>query len=209
MKKLQLLILTSFVVSLLSCNSDDDSTPPLQQVESKSVSNLHAPQEGGQGEPVSGVFTKFDIDSGEITTSDTDWDIAFRGTIIIVNGGTTQGTTDEPARTGEAAAYIVSGTMESVTGVTTSSFVQDTASELAIPSGSNNGWYSYAGPPSHLITPLVGKILVFKTTEGKYAKMEILSYYKDAPAEPDAFTHESRYFTFNYVYQPNDNMTDF
>ena len=39
--------------------------------------------------------------------------------------------------------------------------------------------------------------------------MEILSYYKDAPAEPDAYTSESPYFTFNYVYQPNDGVTPF
>ena len=32
--------------------------------------------------------------------------------------------------------------------------------------------------------------------------MEILNYYKDAPANP-TLTSLSKYFTFKYVYQPN------
>ena len=35
------------------------------------------------------------------------------------------------------------------------------------------------------------------------------SYYKDAPESPDAFTDESRYYTFNYEYQPNEGITNF
>ncbi len=99
--------------------------------------------------------------------------------------------------------------MSSITEVETENLVQDSTSSYAIPSGSGNGWYTYAGPPTHLINPTPGKILVIKTHDGKYAKVEILSYYKDAPDAPDAFVNESRYFTFNYVYQPNDNVTNF
>ena len=51
--------------------------------------------------------------------------------------------------------------------------------------------------------PTAGKIIVAKTSDGRYAKMEILSYYKDAPATP-TFNNEARYYTFRYVYQPND-----
>ena len=191
-------------------NSDDnDDTQAIANLISETVTNLHAPQEGGQGQPISGAFTKFDFETGQITTSDEDWDIAFRGTTIIINGGESQGTTDEPSRTKDAAVYIATGTMTSVTSVETGNFTQDTASALAIPSGSDNGWYNYSGSPNFLITPLAGKIIVVKTSEGKYAKIEILSYYKDAPANPDAFTDESRYFTFNYTYQPNNNVTVF
>lgn len=191
-------------------NADDnDDTQALANLVIDTVSDLHAPQMGGQGQPISGEFTKYDLDTGEITTSDTDWDIAFRATSIIINGGVSQGTTDEPARTGNAGAYIATGTMNDITSVDTSLFVQDAADALAIPAGSDNGWYNYSGAPLFLITPLPGKILVFRTTEGRYAKVEILSYYQGAPANPDAFVDESRYFTFNYVYQPNNNVTVF
>ncbi|QNJ99148.1 HmuY family protein [Constantimarinum furrinae] len=191
-----------------SCSSDDDNNTTLLEVESELVSNLYAPQEGGQGQPVSGAFTKFDFESGQVTTSDTEWDIAFRGTSIIVNGGVSLGTTDEPDRTGEAAAYIANGTMSSVTEVNTVSFVQDSASGYAIPSGSGNGWYLYDSD-NFLIVPISGKILVFRTRDGRYAKMEILSYYKDAPSNPDAMVDEGRFYTFNYVFQPNEDQLTF
>ncbi|MEO1253358.1 MAG: HmuY family protein, partial [Bacteroidota bacterium] len=172
--------------------------------------DLFAPQTGGQGQgEISGEFTKFNFETQSITTSDSDWDIAFRGTTIIVNGGASQGTTDEPARTGNAAAYIVSDALFSeVTSIDASLFDQDEVSELAIPSGSDNGWYNY-NFMTNTITPLAGKVLVFRTTEGLYAKVEILSYYEGAPATPDGFMDTPRYYTFNYTYQPNNNVTSF
>ena len=166
------------------------------------VENLYAPQEGGQGQPVSGSFTKFDFATGQITTSDTDWDIAFRGTSIIVNGGASLGTTDEPERNGDAGAYIATSTFENINSADTSLFIQDSTTGYAIATGSGNGWYTYTGPPNHLILPTAGKILVFKTRDGKYAKVEILSYYKDLDT-----ANESRYYTFDYVYQPNEDIT--
>jgi hypothetical protein len=208
LKSIQFLTIFALFISFTSCDDDDDTTP-LLAVETELVSNLHAPQSGGQGQPISGVFSKFDFSTGTTTTSDTDWDIAFRGTSIIINGGVSLGTTDEPIRTSEAAVYISSGTMASITDVDSSLFIQDSNSGYAITTGSGNGWYTYAGPPTHLITPTPGKILVFKTRDGKYAKVEILSYYQNAPANPDAFVDATPYFTFNYTYQPNAGVTTF
>lgn len=208
MKTIKILSLIAFFISAVSCSSDDDNTPILE-VESNLVENLHAPQEGGQGQPISGDFTKFNFATGQTTVSETDWDIAFRGTIILVNGGEITGIVDEPTRTGNAGAYIATGTMATVSSVDTSLLIQDSETSPAILTGSGAGWYSYAGPPTHLITPIVGKILVFKTHDGKYAKLEILSYYKDAPVDPDAFTDLDQYYTFNYVYQPNEDTLSF
>lgn len=208
MNTLKFLALAVLFIGFTSCSSDDDSTS-LQEVEAETITNLYAPQTGGQGQPTSGAFTKFDFATGQITTSETDWDIAFRGTSIIVNGGVTFGTIDEPARTGDAGVYIANGTMQTVTEVSVNSFIQDSETGYAIATGSENGWYVYAGPPSHLINPIPGKILVFRTRDGKYAKVEILSYYENAPENPDAFVDATPYYTFNYVYQPNEGVTTF
>lgn len=208
MKTIKILSIAALFIAFSSCSSDDDNTTVLP-VESELIQNLHAPQEGGQGQPVSGEFVKFNFATGQTTTSDTDWDIAIRGTIILVNGGEVTGIDDEPNRTGNGSAYIENGTMSSVTTVDTSRLREDAENAQAIPTGSGTGWYIYAGAPTHLITPLAGKILVFKTHDGKYAKMEILSYYKDAPAAPNAFEDFDKYYTFNYVYQPNDDTTEF
>ena len=99
--------------------------------------------------------------------------------------------------------------MAEMVAVDTSLITQDSSEGYAIASGSGNGWYTYTGPPTYLISPTPGKILVFRTRDGKYAKMEILSYYLGAPENPDAFSDPSRYYTFNYVYQPNEGVTDF
>ena len=206
MKTIKFLTLLLASMSFIACDSDSNDLLPVISI---AVEDLHAPQEGGMGQPISGPFTKFDFDTGMETESETDWDIAFRASDIIVNGGASMGTTDEPTRNGDAGVYIVTGTMADVTEVDISLFTQDSGNGYAIMSGSGNGWYTYAGPPTFLITPTAGRILVFKTADGKFAKVEILSYYEGAPENPDAFTDQSRYYTFNYVYQPNSGKTTF
>ena len=209
MKTFKFLMLLSFVITLSSC-SDDDEGNNQQQVEVDTVANLFAPQTGGQGQPISGEFTKFNFSTGSITTSASDWDIAFRGTSIIINGGVSLGTQDEPARTGNGGAYIATGTMSAITSADPGLFVEDSDQGYAIAVGSGNGWYNY-NPIAMTIEPIPGRILVIRTRDGRYAKVEILSYYKDAPAEitPDIAANDLRYYTFNFVYQPNEGETSF
>ena len=209
MKTIKLITLLALFISFSSC-SDDENNINVLPIESDTVTNLYAPQLGGVDQttgnftPIFGEFTKFDFSTGQITTSATEWDIAFRATSIIINGGASLGTIDEPERTGNAAAYIATGTMATVETVDVGSLIQDSVSGYAI-----DAWYTYAGPPTHLITPTAGRVILVRTRDGKYAKLEILSYYKDAPDVPDAFVDEERYYTFNYVYQPNSSDTSF
>lgn len=199
--KLSILALTLFIAS---CSSDDD-TPETVVLETKTVSNLSAPQTGGQGQPVGGEFTKFSFSENKVVTDD-NWDIAFRGTAIIVNGGAKIGVTDEPERKGSGAVSIVSGTLSSVTAIpVASTFVQDGDKIYSFPTSGDNAWYNYDSV-THIISAKAGKVFVVKTHDGKYAKFEILSYYKDAPAVPEA-TSVSRYFTFKFVYQANSTTT--
>lgn len=179
----------------------------LQALEVSTVENLFAPQTGGQGQgEIGGEFTKFSFETGAVTDSDTEWDIAFRGTTIAVNGGAVTGTNDEPARNGNAGASIVNGIFEEVTSAGGLTFAQDSDGVFAIPTGSDNGWYNY-NFMTNLVTPIPGVVLVFRTHDGKFAKVEILSYYENAPANPDGFADPSRYYTFNYVYNPNEGET--
>jgi len=208
MNALKSILISCFILVMMSCSNNDDA-PNLVPVAAEQVTNLFAPQNGGQGQgPISGEFAKFDFATGTSTDSATEWDIAFRGTTIIVNGGVSQGTNDEPERTGDAAAYIAEATFTEVTEVNTELLEQDSEAALAIPTGSGNGWYTY-NFMTNLISPIAGRILVFRTRNGNYAKIEILSYYEDAPSNPDGFTDNSRYYTFNYVYQPNSGITTF
>ena len=203
MKQIPIILLLLFICS---CDEDSSYDPTINF---ETISNLYAPVEGGQGQTNSGSFTKFDFETGSTTESDTDWDIAFRGTSIIVNGGTGLNDSYEPERNGDAGAYIFNGTLAQLESVDNDLFLQDSQIGYAVQTGSGNGWYNYTGSPEHLILPIPGKILVFRTRNNKFSKVEILSYYFDAPEIPDGLSDESRYYTFNYVYQNEAGNTSF
>ena len=152
-------------------------------------------------------FTFFSLTDGEIVdkadSASTRWDIALAGTTILVNGGT--------SGPGQGAAQIVSGTFDELSEAPETGYASDQGSELAIPTGSGNGWYTYTGsnnPPQAILT-IPGRIIVLQTADGNYAKMEILSYYE---GNPDTSTEEfvsfqtrpaGRHYTFQFVVQPN------
>ncbi|MGB1042585.1 MAG: HmuY family protein [Tenacibaculum sp.] len=196
------------VLALISCSDSDEDTIVQIPIESKSITNLYAPAEG-QGKPTGGNFTKFSFKEGKQVTGD-NWDIAFRATEIIVNGGEKIGLPEEIARTKNAAIALLGNmTLADVKEAPADNlFNQDINEGFALPWGSNNGWYTYTGPPSHAILPKPGIILVVKTIDGNYAKMEIISYYKDNP-KTITTSSESRYYTFNYVYNPNKGIKEF
>ena len=203
MKTIKLLTLLAIFIGFSSCSNDDDE-PTVLQVESETVTNLYAPQVGGQGtsEPKSGVFTKFDFTTGTTTTSATEWDIAFRGTDIILNGGTSYGELDEPERTGNAAAYFSTGVpFAEVTSVNISLLEQDSVNGYVL-----SDWYEY-NFDTHTIDAVGGRVMIIRTRDGKYAKMEIFSYYEDRQANAELDNY--RYYTFQYVYQPNEGLTTF
>lgn len=204
-KTLKFAALVLLFTGFASCSDDDDSINRLD-IETSTVTNFEAPQTGGRDqEPEGGEFAKFDFATGMRTTSDTEWDIAFRGLKIAVNGGAQTGEDDEPERNGNAAAAIVSGTMGSVDDVSSLTFSQDAPGSFAIPTGGSDGWYDY-NFTTHTVTPVPGKILVFRTRDGRYAKVEILSYYRDQDtSDPSG----SRVYTFNYIYNPNEGDTTF
>ncbi|WP_350287869.1 IPT/TIG domain-containing protein [uncultured Croceitalea sp.] len=172
--------------------------------------NIFAPQIGGRGgEPISGEFVKFNFATGEVSSSDTEWDIALRGTRIAVNGGTAVGIIDEPERNGNAAVSIQDGLFSEISSADGLEFTQDGEEGLAINPVSDLGWYNY-NPAEFVVTPIPGKILVFRTHDGKYAKVEIKSYYENSPANPVAMgpnADAARYYTFDYVYNPNEGET--
>ncbi|MBE7634564.1 hypothetical protein F7642_09515 [Tenacibaculum finnmarkense genomovar ulcerans] len=170
---------------------------------SGTVKNLHAKQltDYAVNPPTaSGEFVKFSFKKGGIVTDD-NWDIAFRATTIIVNGGESTGVKEEPKRTGEASIALALGTFSEITKAPESArFKQDEKGMLALP---KSLWYTY-NFSDHSINPVAGKVLVVKTIDGNYAKIEILSYYKDMDSSNSADPKNSgaQYYTFNYVYNP-------
>jgi hypothetical protein len=123
--------------------------------------------------------------------------LAFKGTTILTNGGT--------SGIGQGAASILNGIFDEIKEIpSTATFSQDSKTVLAIPTGAGKGWYNYDAP-TNIISPIAGKVLLIKTADGKFAKMEILSYHKGSPITPNA-SSQSRYYTFRYVYQPDGTL---
>jgi len=157
---------------------------------------------------VTGKFEKFSFSEGD-TVIHENWDVAFSGTTIIVNGGDSYND-NQPERIGNAAVYIATGVMSDIRTVDLSKLEQDNTSGPAIIDDlgiSGDGWASY-DMSTHIISPIAGRILVFRTHDDKYAKMEIVYYY-DSPNPDPSNGDYGGYYTFNYVYQPNDNNISF
>ena len=117
----------------------------------------------------------------------TKWDLAFSKTTIVINGGT--------SGPGKGGAQVLEQAFDMIKDAPKEGYKIDDASGNAIPGGSGNSWYKY-DMNVHAILPIVGRTILVKTAEGKFAKVEIISYYKGAPE--DVPTEESSYFTFRY-----------
>ena len=149
---------------------------------------------------VTGKFEKFSFSEGDTVNHD-NWDVAFSGTTIIVNGGDSYNV-NQPERIGNAAVYIATGIMSDVRTVDLTKLEQDNALGPAIIDDlgiSEQGWASY-NISTHILSPTAGKVLVFRTHDNKYAKMEILYFY-DTPNPIPSEGDFGGFYTFNYVYQ--------
>jgi hypothetical protein len=159
-----------------------------------------------QGQPYgAGKYTFYSLEKNAIVantdSATTKWDLAFNGTKILTNGGT--------SGTGLGGAFVQVGLFDELKTISADSvFKTDNApASYAITYGSGKGWYTY-DPIKNLITPLAGRVLVIKTASGKYAKVEVISYYKGgatlaATATDAEKISKQRYYTFRFIYQPN------
>lgn len=205
--KTNLIGLTVIAAALFLTSCDKDEVPAPVTVQTKSVSNLQADTIIGltsMGQPYgSGKYTLYSLENNKVIdntdSATTKWDIGFRGTTIITNGGN--------SGPGTGGAFIYVGTFSDLATISAdSTFRTDNApTSYAIRTGSGNGWYSYNGA-TQLITPIPGRVLVIRTATGKYAKIEILNYYKggvtpDATASDNDKLMKQRYYTFRYTFQ--------
>ncbi|MGE5480462.1 MAG: HmuY family protein [Chloroflexota bacterium] len=128
----------------------------------------------------------------------TNWDVAFTRTKILINGGASG------PGAGVAALLKNSDYLQIKKAPDDLNYRADSsATNLAIPTGSGNGWYVY-NPENHTIAPNPGVVIVLKTANGLWAKMEILGYYKGWPnltGEPE--TWKDKTYSFRYSVQKN------
>jgi hypothetical protein len=200
MKNVLLLLTCAAGLTLAACSDKKDEPTPAPALATETVRDLAAgvsvPSGGGQP-ALSPKYTFYSFATNAVVpnsdSATTKWDLGFRGTTLIVNGGA--------SGPGQGGALVQTGLFADLTTAPETGYNVDTPTAKAIPTGSGAGWYTY-NPATNLITPIAGKVLLIRTATGKYAKVEIVSYYQGAPAVPTA-TSVSRYYTFRRVYQPD------
>jgi hypothetical protein len=210
LKPFSLLLILSSI--LFSCTKNE--TPIVVPVTAITVSNLPADTVLGlnpiTGMPFSaGKYTFYSLERNAIVpntdSASTQWDLAFASNKILTNSGT--------SGKGLGGAFVYVGLFDDLKTIPSDSvFKTDNAPvSFAVTFGSGKGWYVYDQLTS-LITPLAGRVLVIRTASGKYAKVEIINYYKGGVTLPTSASEsdklsKQRYYTFRYAYQPNGSKT--
>lgn len=211
MLKLNLRTIALFPALLIASACSETTTgvddEPVSEIEIQTVENLHAPAD--RSNPDAFLYVYFNLRTGETVDAgqaDTEnWDIAFRGTSLIVNSGT-----NGP---GEAGALLLDIEFENVEIAPSDGYRQDTEEEPAITG--NGGWYTYTGNgnPPHAVITHDDTTIILKTADGKhYAKLHIMSYYKDNPDyDSEEFANletrpDSQYYTFRYAIQMTEGL---
>jgi len=204
----------SLALALVACSKKEETIVVPVTVSTLTVNDLAADTVtglGADGRPQSaGTTTYYSLVDNKIVTkadsATTKWDIAFSSTKILVNSGT--------SGPGLGGAFVFKGLFDDLKTIPAdSSFATDnsTAASYAIPLGSGRAWYTYDGLTT-LVSPIAGRVLVIRTANGKYAKIEILNYYKGgvtlaSTASVNDKLFNQRYYTFRYAYQPNGSKT--
>lgn len=169
------------------CDTTDTDAPGL----TATLSAANVPADpytsiGADGRPTgtTGRFTLYSLRENRIVpnsdSASTKWDLGFRGATILAN-----------QTAGAQGGILVRKGAFSELAV-----APDTAYAASV---SGAQWYTYTGG---VALPTPGRTLVVKTADGKYAKVSILSYYRDkntSVATTDVTA--SRYYSFEYVLQ--------
>lgn len=189
MTKLNLSFFSLVAITLffISCTKDDqareDPTPAISKTDSVRASTQ-------------GHFVFYGFKEGKVVevedSATTKWDFAIRLATIIVNS--------QSSGPGNVGVITESGSFDTYTTAPASGYAYDTASsKLAINSAMSTGWFNY-DPGTHSFSPKAGMFFVFRTTDNKYVKMEMLSarYEEFVGPMPLFIWHK-----FRYVYQPD------
>lgn len=208
-KKTCLIAIISF--AFVACSKNEDTViAPLTATVVKDLAADTVLGIASNGMPYSaGKYTFYSLEKNAIVpntdSASTKWDIAFVSTKILINGGT--------SGTGMGGAFVYTGLFDDLKTIPTDSVfkIDNAPASYAVPYGSGKGWYTYDQATS-LVTPLAGRVLVIKTASGKYAKLEIINYYKGGVTLPVTASDadklsKQRYYTFRYIYQPNGTKT--
>lgn len=184
MKKWTLYAVTITALIFTACKKDNTVTP-VPVVKTKSITvNFSS----------SSAFTFFSFrDTAVVANTDSaslKWDFGLRLTTFLVNS--------HASGPGNGGVILQDGIYSNLAQAPVNGYAYDTTlTQKAIKDGS---WYDY-NPATHAFAPKAGKIFIFRTADGHYAKMELLN----VDYEPFVGPAPVRLiYTFRYTYQPGN-----
>lgn len=197
-KLLAIVILTASIYGGCKSSNNDEIIPTTAKIVEDLPGNANTLRDGfpeDLKDPLADdTYTYYDL-STDRTVPDAesaDWDIAFdstpNSTKIIANSAHGGG------------ILLLAENYGNVTEAPTTGYSDD-----------NDDWYNYTGQapngPKHAILPKKNTTLVVKTSDGMYAKIRMVSFYKGNPdtSTPEfanlATRPEAEYYTFEYILQ--------
>jgi hypothetical protein len=188
---------------LWGCAKEEQTTaPPTGQAQEYTLRNLWVDTARG--------FALLDFERGNTVSAELrgteQWDLWLpalsarsRSIDIFLNSGTFN-----PA--GKTLGAVVNVPYDQLTTVPTAELrAEDTvaARRIISPSLGGDGLFVYDFQ-THVLKPVPTKTLVLKTRTGKYVKVQFVSLYKDAPAQPNPY--DLGYYTIRYTISTTPNF---
>lgn len=156
---------------------------------------------GGGGLVLFSLKDHKEKDSALVLTK--DWDISFteifNSTVSANNGEKI----DPPGHQGlgKADLIILKQPFDEVKEAPSDEEFDASRSYTGLEEAGKTGWFRY-DMNTHIMNPVANRTIVIRTVDGKYAKMEMFSFYKGNPANPTLQT-PAPYLNFRYWVQEN------
>ena len=207
MRNFKKYFLITIIISF-SCNKEDNLS-----VVWVSEYNLFAPDSTTLQNITTKKYIKYSL-SEEDTVSHDKWDIAFKGSKIIINGGF-KTSSDEPERTGIGGVYIMKGksfaTIKKVEDENL--FKQDRENSLAIKNENGQGWWYLKDLLSNILYPIKNNVLIIEIDNmGLLAKKDFVDISKlnnnEFTENITSNTYSKRSFIYNFLTSVRQKIND-
>lgn len=202
------LVLTAIcMIAVMASCTKDEIRPELEDGKSTVIKDLpgdvgNTVGSGKAFEPFYFSFkTGLKTDTAKKTTL--EWDIAFAkeyNSYVSINNGTSTGSFGFGGL-GKGAMVVLNQAYDQVKEAPAdATFSNNGITAAGWDSGAGNGWYFYE-LKTHIAVPVINRTYVLRTADGKYAKLQLISMYKGAPATVSDLNWPAPYFTFRYYVQ--------
>lgn len=188
------IVMTAVVIA--ACSKDDDNDNGSNGTTLDVLNAVNVVGDTGK----TGIHTLYSLTENAVVaiedSASDDWDIGFTSSAsVIFNDGTYY------SGTGQGGSILLVGLFDELETAPETGYTSELPGSKDDPT-----WYTFNINGEHIVRMIPGRVIAFKTADGKYGKMEMISYYKDNPVLTDetvADDVEPRYFTFKYAIQPD------